>query len=168
MPVAAHLRPLPAVGGRQSPYDGAVTAKLFLKATLVQAGTVAAAFAILLAAPLPEDFFREQGSFVGPLAWLACSLLTALILRLPVGRAIVAGLVSGGVAALAGVALGVLASPTTGHNTGVALGVVVFGATVALGRGYDTVRSDSAGQRAVGAAGIEPATSGLKGRRPHH
>jgi hypothetical protein len=59
-----------------------VNARLFWKALVVQAIVVAIPFAILGVA-LSEDFFEDWGWLVGPVVWLACSLVTARILEIP-------------------------------------------------------------------------------------
>ena len=95
---------------------------LGLRAGAVQALTVGLTFVVLLLAPLPEDFFRENGAFAGPLAWFGCALVTALVLRIPRATAALAA-VGGGVAgALVGVA---------SHGLGMVVGVAAFGALVA-------------------------------------
>ena len=48
----------------------------------MQAVVVAIPFAILGLA-LSEDFFEDWGWLVGPVIWLACSLVTGRILSLP-------------------------------------------------------------------------------------
>ena len=53
---------------------------LFWKALLVQALLVGALFGVLVALPLPQDFFRDFGFVTGPLAWILCSVGTARIL----------------------------------------------------------------------------------------
>ena len=67
------------------------------RAAALQVAAVAA-LSILLALVLPHSFFDDWGWVTGPLAWLACSALTARLLGLPPGRTIagaaVAGLVS--------------------------------------------------------------------------
>src|SRR5918992_687066 len=53
-----------------------LNARLFWKALVVQAVMVAIPFAIL-GLTLSDDFFEDYGWAVGPVVWLACSLLTA-------------------------------------------------------------------------------------------
>ena len=119
------------------------------RAALVQALAVATLFALLLALPLPRELFREQGAVIGPASWLVCSLVTARVLRLGAARAVVAAVVSGLAAVAAGVAVG--------HLAGIVVGVLVFALACA----------SSTSARAIGATGIEPVISGLKGRRPN-
>lgn len=120
----------------------------------LQALLVAGIFFLLLALPLPDGFFRDYGSIAGPTAWLVCSFVTGRLIRLPFRRALLAALGSGVVAGLVG--LGVH------HTAGMVVGVLAFGILAGAMRPTDR----EAG--AVGAAGIEPAFSGLKGRRPNH
>ena len=44
---------------------------LFLRSALSQALLVAALFAVLIALPLPDDFFEDYGFVSGPVAWIA-------------------------------------------------------------------------------------------------
>ena len=71
------------------------------RAALVQTLTVAALFAVL-ALTLPRDFFEEWGPVTGPIGWIAASLVTGGVLRLPLRTVAVASAVSGVVAALVG------------------------------------------------------------------
>lgn len=102
---------------------------LFWRSLLVQALFVAALFGLLLALPLGEDFFEDYGFAVGPLAWLACSLLTARILDLPAGLTLFAAL-AGGVA-------GALVGLVAGHAAGLGVALLVFAASCG---GYDAER----------------------------
>ena len=56
---------------------------LFIRAALIQALLVAALFAILIALPLPDDFFEDYGWISGPVAWILFATATAQILSLP-------------------------------------------------------------------------------------
>ena len=96
---------------------------LLWRAAVVQAVLVAAAFAVLVAAPLPEGFFRDYGFVAGPLAWLACSAGTAALLSLPARRALVAAAVGGAV----GAAVGALVH----HDTGLVVAILAFAAVAA-------------------------------------
>ncbi len=125
-----------------------VDGRRFVRAVAVQALAVAVAFAALLALPLPKDFFRTYGLVTGPVAWVLCSLVAARLLGLSLPRALVATALSGVAAGLVGIGLA--------HAAGIGAGLAVF-AAVASPPGSE-----------VGAAGIEPAFSGLKGRRPNH
>jgi hypothetical protein len=103
-----------------------VNAPLFWKALGVQALAVAVPFGILVALPLPEDFFEDWGFLVGPTVWLACSLLTARVLELPVAF-VLFGAVAGGVA-------GTIVLLVASHWAGMVVALLVFAASCA---GYD-------------------------------
>lgn len=85
---------------------------------------LAAAFILLWAAPLPDDFFSDHGAVTGPVAWLVCSALTARRVEIPPKRAVIAIAAGGGAAAAVG--LGVH------HTLGLVAGVAVFAAVCAL------------------------------------
>jgi hypothetical protein len=97
-----------------------VNARLFWKSLVVQAVVVAIPFAILGAA-LDEDFFEDWGWLVGPVVWLACSLVTARVLTLPLGYVLFSA-VAGGVA-------GALVMLATSHLPGMAAALLVFAAS---------------------------------------
>jgi hypothetical protein len=98
-----------------------VNARLFWKALGVQAAAVAVLFAILVALPLGDDFFDDWGFLVGPIAWLACALVTARILSLPLGFVLFSA-VAGGVA-------GALVLLVVNHWAGMVAALLVFGAS---------------------------------------
>lgn len=98
--------------------------RFLLRAAMIQALAVAGLFALLLAAPLPDDFFSEHGAVAGPAAWVIASLVTGRVLWLALGGALVAALVSGAGAAVAGTLLG--------HTIGLVVGVAAFGLVAAL------------------------------------
>jgi hypothetical protein len=98
-----------------------VNARLFWKALGVQAAAVVVLFAILVALPLGEDFFDDWGFVVGPIAWLACSLVTARVLSLPLAYVLFAA-VAGGVA-------GEIVLLVTSHWAGVVAALLVFAAS---------------------------------------
>jgi hypothetical protein len=91
----------------------------FWRAGLLQLAAVAV-LSIVLALLLPKSFFEDWGWVTGPLAWLACAALTAMVLRLPAGRALLGAVLAGIPSAIA-VVLGV-------HWLGAAIAVVVFAA----------------------------------------
>ncbi len=91
----------------------------FLKAVGVLAVAIAVVFALLLALPLPRDFFREWGSATGPLAWIVCSIFAGRVLGLSAGRVAGAAVLSGVTAAVVGVAFD--------HSAGLVGGLAVFG-----------------------------------------
>jgi len=79
-----------------------------------------AALSALLAVTLPHDFFDDWGWVTGPVAWLACSALTAWALKLEL-RAVLLGAVVAGVPSAIAVIAGV-------HWLGVAIAVAAFAA----------------------------------------
>ena len=95
---------------------------LFWRVLAVQTLAVAVLFAIL-GLSLPHDFFEDWGWLVGPLAWIACSVLTARVLSLPIGFALFAALAGG-------VALTIVLLVTS-HWPGLVAGVLVFSASCA-------------------------------------
>jgi hypothetical protein len=97
-----------------------VNRRLFWRALAVQAAAVILLFAAL-ALVLPEDFFDDWGFLAGPVTWIACSLVTARVLALPVGFTLFAAL-AGGVAATI-----VLLVAT--HWAGLIAGILVFAAS---------------------------------------
>ena len=68
------------------------------RAALVQTLAVGTLFAVLALA-LPRDFFEEWGQVTGPAGWIAASLVTGGVLRLPLRTVAVASAASGIVAA---------------------------------------------------------------------
>lgn len=110
---------------------------LLVRAVFGQLLAVAALFGLLLALPLSEDFFRENGAVIGPLSWLLASLITGRVLSLD-GATILRGAVAGG--AVAGL-IGLLVS----HTLGLVLGVVVFGVAVGARRGRRFETASAAG-----------------------
>lgn len=90
-------------------------------------------FGLLLLLPLGDDFFADYGFVVGPAAWLTCSLVTATALSLPAGLALFAAL-AGGVA-------GALVGLVAGHEPGLIVSLLVFGASCA---GHDPERDAAA------------------------
>ena len=95
--------------------------RLFWKSLLVQLACVAVLFAVLVALPLPEDFFEDYGWATGPVAWIVCSVATALILSMPIAY-VVFSAVAGGVC-------GALVSLVAGHYPGIAIALLVFAAS---------------------------------------
>lgn len=76
--------------------------------------------ALVLAALLDKQFFRDWGWLAGPGAWAACALATGAVLRLPLA-AVLAGAALAGVPSLLTVLIGV-------HWLGAPFGVAVFAA----------------------------------------
>ena len=98
-----------------------VDPRLFWKSLVVQAALVAVLFAILVALPLGEDFFEDYGWITGPVAWLGCSVLTARVLRMPVGYVVFS--------AIAGGVCGAIVFLITSHLPGMVVGLLVFAAS---------------------------------------
>ena len=97
-----------------------MNARLFWKSLLVQAVAVAIPFA-LLGLALDRDFFEDWGWAVGPAVWLACSVVTARVLTLPLGYVLFSA-VAGGVA-------GLLVMLATSHLPGMGAALLVFAAS---------------------------------------
>jgi hypothetical protein len=97
-----------------------VNARLFWKSLVVQAVAVAIPFAILGLA-LDRDFFEDWGWAVGPVVWLACSVVTARVLALPLGYVLFSA-VAGGVA-------GLLVMLASSHLPGMGAALLVFAAS---------------------------------------
>lgn len=87
------------------------------RSALLQAGSVAL-LSIALALALPKSFFVDWGWLAGPGAWALCALLTATLLRLPLGPTLI-GATLAGIPGLLGVITGV-------HWLGVVLAIPVF------------------------------------------
>ena len=104
---------------------------LFFRALAVQALAVGIVFAALIALPLGDDFFEDYGWFTGPVAWIACSLVTARVLSIPAGLVLFAAL-AGGVA-------GALVALVTSHTIGLVISLLVFAASCG---GYDPERDE--------------------------
>jgi hypothetical protein len=97
-----------------------VKARLFWTSLAVQAVVLAIPFAIL-ALTLEEGFFEDWGWLAGPAVWLACSVVTARILSLPLGYVLFSA-VAGGVA-------GAIVFLVASHWAGMAAGLLVFAAS---------------------------------------
>ena len=97
-----------------------MNARLFWKSLAVQAVAVAIPFAALGLA-LDKEFFEDWGWAVGPVVWLACSLVTARILALPMGYVLFSA-VAGGVA-------GLLVMLAASHLPGIGAALLVFAAS---------------------------------------
>ena len=95
------------------------------RAALVQATLVALLFAALALA-LPRSFFEDWGAVTGPAAWIAASLVTWRVLRLPLATVGLAAAVAGAVAALVGV--------TASHAVALPVAIALFAALCAVRR----------------------------------
>jgi hypothetical protein len=99
---------------------------LFLRALAVQALAVGVVFGVLVALPLGDDFFKDYGWVTGPVAWIACSVVTSRVISVPLGLVLFAAL-AGGVA-------GALVALVTSHTVGLVISLLVFAASCG---GYD-------------------------------
>jgi hypothetical protein len=107
--------------------------RLFWRAALTQAAVVAVVFAVLLVL-LGRDFFDDNGIIVGPVAWIACAGVTALVLKLPWQLAVFA-------AAAGGVAGGLVFAAGAPQEIGIVVAIAVFGACCG---GYETAQRELA------------------------
>jgi hypothetical protein len=90
---------------------------IVLRAGLVQLAGVAV-LGLVLGLALGHEFFRDNGWFAGPIAWLGCAALTATVVRLPVAPTLI-GAVLAGVPSGIATALGL-------HWEGALLAIVLF------------------------------------------
>ena len=65
-----------------------------IRAAVIQ-GAAVAVLSIGLALALPKSFFEDWGWLAGPGAWLLCAVLTASLLTLPRGRALLGAALAG-------------------------------------------------------------------------
>jgi hypothetical protein len=107
--------------------------RLFWRAALTQAVVVAVPF-VILALLVDDKFFKDNGVWAGPLAWILASIVTALILKLPVSLAAFAA-VAGGVCAA------IITAAWAKHWIGLPVAVAVFGACCG---GYETAQRELA------------------------
>ena len=112
--------------------------RLFWRAALTQAAAIAVVSGVLIALPLGDNFFDDYGIVVGPLAWILCAGITALVLKLPWQLAVFAA-VAGGVAG------GLVAAAGASHWIGVVVAIAVFGACCG---GYETAQRELAAAEA--------------------
>ena len=75
----------------------------------------------ILALALDHDFFEDWGWLVGPVVWLACSVVTGRILSFPLAYVLFSA-VAGGVA-------GVIVMLATSHTPGLIAALLVFAAS---------------------------------------
>jgi hypothetical protein len=108
-----------------------VDKRLFFLSLAVQLLAVAVLMAVLIALPLGDDFFEDYGVLTGPVAWIVCSVVTARVLKLPLGLVLFAAL-AGGVA-------GGIVSLATSHTVGLVISLLVFAASCG---GYDPERDE--------------------------
>jgi hypothetical protein len=105
---------------------GRMDSALFLRAALAQTLLVGALFALLVALPLGDNFFEDYGWITGPVAWLGCAAIAALILEVPRSLALFA--------AVAGAVAGAIVGVAFDHTAGLIVGVAIFAASCA---GYE-------------------------------
>jgi hypothetical protein len=110
-----------------------VNSGLFWRALAAQTVAVAVLFAIL-ALVFSHEFFEDVGFIVGPIAWIACSLVTGRVLSLPTGFVLFAAL-AGGVA-------GTIVLLVASHWPGLVAATLVFAASCA---GFEPGAEASAG-----------------------
>src|SRR3954468_21242999 len=82
----------------------AMNTHLLPRAAGIQLLLVGVLFAVL-ALTVPHDFFEDHGMVVGPIAWVGCSLITGLVLKLSLARTALAALAGGLVAGAVGAAV---------------------------------------------------------------
>jgi hypothetical protein len=102
-----------------------MSSERFWRAFAIQGAQVGVLF-VALALALDEEFFEDYGFVVGPVIWIACSLVTGRVLGLPVTYTLfcaLAGAVAGIVVELAGphwaaigAAIGVFAASVSGYD----------------------------------------------------
>jgi hypothetical protein len=92
------------------------------RAAGIQLVLVGVLFAVL-ALTVPHSFFEDHGAVVGPLAWIGCSLVTGLILKLSLARIAIAAVASGATAGLVGMAVD--------HVVSLPVAIAVFAAVCA-------------------------------------
>ncbi|MBV9213061.1 MAG: hypothetical protein JOZ25_05375 [Actinobacteria bacterium] len=96
-----------------------MSSRLFWRVAAVQVLLTGVLFAVLAVA-VPHHFFVTWGIVVGPLIWIACSLVTGRIVGLPLLFTVFCA-AAGGVA-------GTLVGLVAGHPVGIVAGVAVFAA----------------------------------------
>jgi hypothetical protein len=97
-----------------------VNVRLFWKSLAIQLVVVAVPF-VLLDLALDDDFFRDYGWAVGPVAWVLCSVVTARLLDIPASYVLFS--------AVAGAVAGLLVFLVAGHLPGMIVALLVFAAS---------------------------------------
>ena len=110
-----------------------MNSRLFWRAAVIQLVVVAIPFA-LLAVTVSHGFFEDWGFAVGPVLWLACSLVTGRLLGFPLPFTLFCA-AAGGVAA-------VLVLLVVGHEVGIVAGIAVFAACAS---GYEEAPGERLG-----------------------
>ena len=67
---------------------------LAIRAALIQLAAVAV-LSVALAIALPRSFFEDWGWLSGPAGWIACSAVTAAVLRLPLAPVLLGAVLAG-------------------------------------------------------------------------
>ena len=99
--------------------------KRFWRAAAIQGALVGVLF-VALALALDDEFFEDYGIVAGPVIWVACSLITGRLLRVPVSFTLFC--------ALAGAVAGILVEFAAPHAAAIAAAIAVFAASAS---GYD-------------------------------
>jgi hypothetical protein len=86
--------------------------------TAIYQGALVAVLSIALAIALPHSFFEGWGWLAGPGAWMLCALITASLLALPRGRALL-GAALAGLPSLIAVLIGI-------HWLGAVIAIALF------------------------------------------
>jgi hypothetical protein len=94
-----------------------LNASILWRSALVQLLAVAV-LSLVLGLALPHDFFVDWGWIAGPASWMLCAALTARVLALPLGTALL-GAVLAGLPSLLAVLLDL-------HWLGALLAVILF------------------------------------------
>jgi hypothetical protein len=134
----------------------AIDRSMLWRAAAVQAAAVAV-LSIALALALPHSFFKDWGWISGPVAWIACSAVTARVLRLARWPTL-AGAALAGLPAIPAVLLGV-------HWLGALLAVGLFALWCASGRsGRSTPKGNRTPASSVKGSRADRYTMGARGR----
>jgi hypothetical protein len=110
-----------------------VNSQRFWRAAAIQGALVGVLF-VALALALDDEFFEDYGIVAGPLIWIACSLITGRLLKLPVGFTLFC--------ALAGAVAGIVVDFAAPHPAAIVAAIAVFAASAS---GYDET-ADTPGQ----------------------
>jgi hypothetical protein len=97
-----------------------VNARLFWRSLVAQAVVVAIPF-VPLSLAFDREVFEDWGWAIGPVAWFACSVVTARLVAIPLGYVLFSAL-AGGVA-------GLLVMLAASHLAGVGAALLVFAAS---------------------------------------
>lgn len=98
-----------------------MNSQLFWRALAIQGVSVAILFGVLVALPLPDDFFEDYGWITGPVAWAICSVATSRLLTLPSSFVLFCAVAGGVAGAIVGIAIS--------HTPGLVVGLLVFAAS---------------------------------------